>query len=80
MMTPADSTNSGQLTAKSAGMFRLPDGRNLFLTFALVTSLFLLWGVCNGMIDVLNKHFQDSLQLNKAESAWVQFATYMGYF
>ncbi len=41
------------------GMFRLPDGRNLFVTFALVTSLFLLWGFCNGMIDILNKQFQD---------------------
>lgn len=46
----------------------------------LVSSLFLLWGVCNGMIDVLNKHFQDSLQLTKEQSAFVQLANYMGYF
>jgi fucose permease len=32
------------------------------------------------MIDVLNKHFQDSLHITKAESAFVQFANYMGYF
>ncbi len=30
------------------------DGRNLAFTFILVSSLFLLWGVCNGMIDVMD--------------------------
>jgi fucose permease len=73
-------TNSNQATAKSTSWFRMPDGTNYAYVFLIVCSLFLLWGVCNGMIDVLNKHFQDSLQLTKAESAWVQFANYMGYF
>jgi FHS family L-fucose permease-like MFS transporter len=45
-----------------------------------VASLFLLWGFCNGMIDVMDKHFQDKLHLSKAQSAWVQFAHYLGYF
>jgi fucose permease len=67
-------------TGKSASWFRTADGRNYAFIFLLVSSLFLLWGVCNGMIDVLNKHFQDSLQLSKAESAIVQLANYMGYF
>ena len=49
-------------------------------TFALVTSLFLLWGFCNGMIDILNKHFQDSLHINKEQSGLVQFANYLAYF
>jgi len=62
------------------GLFRLPDGRNLFFTFALVTSLFLLWGFCNGMIDILNKHFQDSLHINKEQSGLVQSANYLAYF
>ncbi|MGA2871541.1 MAG: MFS transporter, partial [Verrucomicrobiota bacterium] len=69
---------SGSTSAKT-GLFRLPDGRNMALTFALVSSLFLLWGLCNGMIDVMDKHFQDQLHLTKAQSAWVQFAHYMGY-
>jgi fucose permease len=60
-------------------MFQLPDGKNLAFTFALVSSLFLLWGFCNGMIDTMDKHFQDQLHLSKAQSAWVQFAHYMGY-
>lgn len=61
-------------------LFVTPDGRNLIFTFILVSSLFLLWGVCNGMIDVMDKHFQDELGLTKAQSAWVQFAHYLGYF
>ncbi|MCE0499304.1 MAG: sugar MFS transporter [Methylacidiphilales bacterium] len=61
-------------------MFVLSDGRNVIFTFILVSSLFLLWGVCNGMIDVMDKHFQEELHLNLAQSAWVQFAHYLGYF
>ncbi len=62
------------------GLFARDDGRNLMFTFILVSSLFLLWGVCNGMIDVMDKHFQEELSLSKAQSAWVQFAHYLGYF
>jgi MFS transporter, FHS family, L-fucose permease len=61
-------------------MFVLGDGSNVALTFALVSSLFLLWGFCNGMIDVMDKHFQQELHLSLAQSAWVQFAHYLGYF
>lgn len=73
-------TPSNPTAAKTTGLFRLPDGKNLFVTFALVTSLFLLWGFCNGMIDILNKHFQDSLHINKQQSGLVQFANYLAYF
>jgi FHS family L-fucose permease-like MFS transporter len=65
---------------KSSGLFRTADGLNLLPTFILVTSLFLLWGFCNGMIDILNKHFQDSLHINKEQSGLVQSANYMAYF
>jgi len=61
-------------------MFKTEDGKNYVFTFALVSTLFLLWGICNGMIDVMDKHFQDYLHLTKAQSAWVQFAHYLGYF
>lgn len=64
---------------KDKKMFTV-DGRNLLFTFLLVSSLFLLWGFCNGMIDVMDKHFQEELHLSKAQSAWVQFAHYLGYF
>jgi FHS family L-fucose permease-like MFS transporter len=65
-----------------AGVSRIfagSDGRSLRFTFALVSSLFLVWGLCNGMIDVMDKHFQDRLHLSKAQSAWVQTAHYLGY-
>jgi MFS transporter, FHS family, L-fucose permease len=61
-------------------LFRTADGRNLVVTFVLITSLFLLWGFCNGMIDILNKHFQDTLRINKAQSGLVQAANYLAYF
>ena len=68
------------MSNQKKGMFITPDGQNVAFTFLLVTSLFLLWGFCNGMIDVMDKHFQDELGLTKAQSAWVQFAHYLGYF
>ena len=67
------------MTTDKQGLF-VRDGNNLMFTFILVSSLFLLWGVCNGMIDVMDKHFQEELSLTKAQSAWVQFAHYLGYF
>jgi MFS transporter, FHS family, L-fucose permease len=65
---------------KLSKMFKTEDGKSYVFTFALVSTLFLLWGVCNGMIDVMDKHFQDYLHLTKSQSAWVQFAHYLGYF
>jgi FHS family L-fucose permease-like MFS transporter len=88
MATPAITTKP-RATAPAArmdphtarrGMFVLEDGRNVVFTFFLLVFLFALWGFCNGMIDVMDKHFQEELHLNLAQSAWVQFAHYLGYF
>ena len=68
------------MTENKKNLFIGDDGKNLVFTFILVSSLFLLWGVCNGMIDVMDKHFQEELSLTKSQSAWVQFAHYLGYF
>src|SRR5664279_2396632 len=68
------------MSTNKQSLFVREDGNNLMFTFILVSSLFLLWGVCNGMIDVMDKHFQEELSLTKAQSAWVQFAHYLGYF
>jgi FHS family L-fucose permease-like MFS transporter len=68
------------MSTEKKSMFVTADGKNLVVTFALVSSLFLLWGFCNGMIDVMDKHFQTELKLTLAQSAWVQFAHYLGYF
>jgi FHS family L-fucose permease-like MFS transporter len=74
------STNNDTASTGKTSLFVMDDGRNLMITFILVSSLFLLWGLCNGMIDVMDKHFQDELGLTKSQSAWVQFAHYLGYF
>jgi FHS family L-fucose permease-like MFS transporter len=68
------------MSREKQGLFTAQDGKSLAFTFVLVSSLFFLWGVCNGMIDVMDKHFQTELSLSKAQSAWVQFAHYLGYF
>jgi len=60
-------------------LFRGPKGESYAAIFALFSVLFFLWGFCNGMIDVLDKHFQNSLHIGKAESALVPFANYLGY-
>src|SRR6202163_3178942 len=66
--------------APKKSMFVLDDGRNVLFVFVLLVLLFALWGFCNGMIDVMDKHFQNELHLSLAQSAWVQFAHYLGYF
>jgi FHS family L-fucose permease-like MFS transporter len=68
------------MSSSRPGFFQAADGRRSHaVAFFLVASLFLLWGFCNGMIDVMDKHFQDKLHLTKAQSAWVQTAHYLGY-
>ena len=68
------------MKTEKQSMFVTADGKNVLFTFTIVSSLFLLWGFCNGMIDVMDKHFQEELHLNLSQSAWVQFAHYLGYF
>jgi len=48
--------------------------------FILITSLFFLWGIAHGMLDTLNKHFQEMLQMSKAQSGMIQFSVYTAYF
>lgn len=42
--------------------------------FALITVLFFMWGLSYGLIDVLNKHFQE------AQSGYIQLAYFGAYF
>ena len=46
----------------------------------LVTSLFFLWGFAYGLLDVLNKHFQETLHIDKARSSFLQMAYFGAYF
>jgi len=54
--------------------------REYLLPFILISSLFFLWGIAHGMLDTLNKHFQDMLELSKARSGMIQFSVYIAYF
>jgi FHS family L-fucose permease-like MFS transporter len=50
------------------------------LAFILVTFLFLLWGLSYGLLDVLNKHFQETLHVTRAQSGLLQMAYFGAYF
>lgn len=52
--------------------FRIP--------IVLITSLFFMWGLSYGLLDVLNKHFQEILVLTKQESSYLQLAYFGAYF
>jgi len=54
--------------------------KKFLLTFVLVTSLFMLWGVAHSMSDVLNKHFQNVLNVSKAQSGLIQLSVFGAYF
>jgi FHS family L-fucose permease-like MFS transporter len=54
--------------------------RENLVPFILITALFFLWGIAHGMLDTLNKHFQDMLELSKAKSGMIQFSVYAAYF
>lgn len=54
--------------------------RKYLLPFVIVSTLFFLWGFAHAILDVLNKHFQELLDITKAHSAFIQATMYMGYF
>jgi FHS family L-fucose permease-like MFS transporter len=49
------------------------------ITLVFVTSLFMLWGIAITMGDVLNRHFQNVLNVSKAQSGLVQFSIFGAY-
>ncbi len=54
--------------------------KKYLLPFILVTSLFFLWGFARAILDVLNKHFQNELNISITQSSLIQVTTYLGYF
>lgn len=54
-------------------------GRNYLLPFILITSLFFMWGFARAILDVLNKHFQESLDISIVHSTMIQATTYVAY-
>lgn len=54
--------------------------RNLAVPFALVSLLFLLWGVANNMNDTLLAAFKRIMSMSDLQTSLVQFAFYGAYF
>jgi FHS family L-fucose permease-like MFS transporter len=61
------------------GLFKA-NGINFVVPFVLITTLFFLWGFARAILDVLNKHFQNTLDISITESSLIQVTTYLGYF
>ncbi|KAH8882914.1 L-fucose:H+ symporter permease-like protein [Thozetella sp. PMI_491] len=53
-------------------------GRALIFPLSLVISLFFLWGFSYGLLDVLNKHFQNVLGISRLESTGLQVVYFGG--
>lgn len=54
--------------------------KQFLVPFVLITSLFFLWGFARAILDVLNKHFQNALDISITQSSLIQVTTYLGYF
>jgi FHS family L-fucose permease-like MFS transporter len=56
-----------------------PTRNPLLFAFLMVASLFFIWGFCHAMLDVLNKHFQNILQVSKTQSGLIQTSVFSAY-
>ncbi|KAI9842957.1 MAG: hypothetical protein M1837_006694 [Sclerophora amabilis] len=72
---PRKSISDGQLTGAAEITLR-----QSIYPVVLVTILFFLWGFAYGLLDVLNKHFQEVLDISRGESAGLQGAYFGAYF
>src|SRR5512134_3521584 len=56
------------------------NGSSLLFPFVMVATLFFIWGFCHAMLDVLNKHFQNTLHVSKTQSGFIQTSVFGAYF
>ncbi len=70
----AVSASSNKITVTGSG------STNYTIPLVLVTSLFFLWGMAYGLLDVLNKHFQEALNITKTRSTLLQASYFGAYF
>ncbi|KAF8583326.1 MFS general substrate transporter [Ramaria rubella] len=59
-------------TALSRGQF--------IYAYSLITSLFFAWGFAYGLLDSLNKHFQQVFGITKTQSTFMQVSYFGAYF
>ncbi len=50
------------------------------IPYILITSLFFLWGFARAILDVLNQHFREVMDISITQSATIQVTTYLAYF
>lgn len=69
-------------TGSGASIAATPEGgyKTYVYPFILVTCLFFLWGFSYGLLDVLNKHFQETMGVSKAKSGLLQLSYFGAYF
>ena len=60
-------------------MMKMIDKRHA-VPFALVTSMFLLWGLANNMTDTLLAAFKRIMSMSDTQTSLIQFAFYGSYF
>jgi len=65
--------------SKKKSLF-IRDGINYAAPFVAISALFFLWGLAHGMLDTLDKNFQEMLHLKKWQSSFIQFSLYGAYF
>lgn len=70
-MSPAD---------RAASPPRAAPGAAGAYAFALIASLFFLWGIANNLNDILIKQFKNAFELSDFRAGLVQSAFYGGYF
>lgn len=80
MCSLINSCSKTKIMKTNKPLFNDANGRNYLLPFILITTLFFLWGFAHSILDVLNKHFQETMGVSKTESAFVQAVVYGGYF
>ena len=56
------------------------DGVSYSVPFVLITTLFFLWGFARAILDILNKHLQNEMDISISQSSLIQVTTYLGYF
>ncbi len=55
-------------------------GNNLKIAFALMTSLFFMWGAIVSLNDILIPHFKGLFEMNYTETMLIQFSFFGAYF
>ncbi|NLX54178.1 MAG: sugar MFS transporter [Planctomycetaceae bacterium] len=83
MSDPKPSSSSradNQIAAQPALASGSNSQQKLLFALIMVSMLFFIWGFCHAMLDVLNKHFQNTLHVSKTQSGFIQTAVFGAYF